>query len=203
MWGVGSSHEINNVAGAEAVVSVEGNMCGTAMRGSVALPGSKATSRKDGTRRNLGDLTSPATISRDAGHSGKLRRRSRWGRGEGSDGCVVPVKPRTMPISSRRRRRRREGGRLKGRQTVTHAPDSVPGQACTRSCEPANWRWMGRPSPELWLRPTFSRSPVRESRTPGSERGGRGNPVPYRDCLCRDPGYAGREHPITAERSFL
>jgi hypothetical protein len=26
---------------------------------------------------------------------------------------------------------------------------------------------------------------VRESRTPGSERGGRGNPVPYRDCLCR------------------
>ena len=27
---------------------------------------------------------------------------------------------------------------------------------------------------------TFDRSPVRESRTPGSVRGDRGNPVPYR-----------------------
>jgi hypothetical protein len=140
LWGVGSSHEMNDNAGAEAVVSVEGNMCGTAMRGSVALPGSKATSRKNGARRNLGDLTSPATTSCDAGHSGESRRRSRWGRGEGSDGCIVPVKPRTMPISSRRRRRWREGGRLKERRAATHAPDSVPGQACTRSCEPADWR---------------------------------------------------------------
>lgn len=51
---------MNDDAGVEAVVSVESNMCGTAMRGSVALPGSEATSRKNGMRRNLGDLTSPA-----------------------------------------------------------------------------------------------------------------------------------------------
>src|SRR4051794_32389606 len=38
----------------------EGNMCGAAMRGPVALPGSEATSRKKGTRRNLGDLVWPA-----------------------------------------------------------------------------------------------------------------------------------------------
>jgi hypothetical protein len=38
--GVGLSHERNNVAGAEALVDVEGNMCGTATRGSAALPGS-------------------------------------------------------------------------------------------------------------------------------------------------------------------
>ena len=51
------SHEILNIAGAEPVVFVEGNMCGAAMRGAVALPGSKATSRTKGSRRNLGGLT--------------------------------------------------------------------------------------------------------------------------------------------------
>src|SRR5438874_6708226 len=38
--------------------SLEGNMCGTAMRGADALPGSKATSRAKGSHRNLGDLVS-------------------------------------------------------------------------------------------------------------------------------------------------
>jgi hypothetical protein len=58
VWGVGMSHEIPEFAGAEAVTTAEGNMCGTDMRGAVALPGSKATSRTKGTRRNLGDLAS-------------------------------------------------------------------------------------------------------------------------------------------------
>ena len=44
------------IAGAETFSSVEGNMCGADKRGSVALPGSWATSRIKGTRRNLGDL---------------------------------------------------------------------------------------------------------------------------------------------------
>jgi hypothetical protein len=44
------------IAGAETFSSVEGNMCGTDKRGTVALPGSGATSRTKGTRRNLGDL---------------------------------------------------------------------------------------------------------------------------------------------------
>ena len=48
---------------------------------------------------------------------------------------------------------------------------------------------MGRSSPELRSRSTFDRSPVRESRTLGSVRGGRGNPVPYRDSLiCKSNG---------------
>jgi hypothetical protein len=55
VWGVGLSHERNNNAGAETVSEVEGNMCGTAMRGADALPGSKATSRTKGSRWNLGD----------------------------------------------------------------------------------------------------------------------------------------------------
>jgi len=40
---VGLSHERSDVAGAEGFHSLEGNMRGTAMRGAVALPGSKAT----------------------------------------------------------------------------------------------------------------------------------------------------------------
>ena len=55
-WGVGLSHERSDVAGAESFYSLEGNMCGTAMRGADALPGSKATSRAKGSHRKLGDL---------------------------------------------------------------------------------------------------------------------------------------------------
>ena len=52
------SHERLDIAGAEGFHSLEGNMCGTVMRGAVALPGSKATSRAKGSHRNLGDLVS-------------------------------------------------------------------------------------------------------------------------------------------------
>ena len=47
-----------DIAGAESFYSLEGNMCGTVMRGVVALPGSKATSRANGSHRKLGDLGS-------------------------------------------------------------------------------------------------------------------------------------------------
>ena len=57
-WGVGLSHERLYVAGAEGFHSLEGNMCGTAMRGADALPGSKATSRAKGSYRKLGGLVS-------------------------------------------------------------------------------------------------------------------------------------------------
>ena len=57
-WGVGLSPERSDIAGAESFHSLEGNMCGTAMRGADALPGSKATSRAKGSHRNLGGLGS-------------------------------------------------------------------------------------------------------------------------------------------------
>jgi hypothetical protein len=47
-----------DIAGAESFHSLEGNMCGTAMRGADALPGSKSTSRAKGSHRKLGDLVS-------------------------------------------------------------------------------------------------------------------------------------------------
>jgi hypothetical protein len=57
-WGVGLSHEIPKIAEVETVTVVEGNMCGAAMRGADAPPGSKATSRAKGLHWNLGGLAS-------------------------------------------------------------------------------------------------------------------------------------------------
>src|SRR5438034_11752420 len=51
-------HELGFSEGAESFYSLEGNMCGTAMRGADALPGSKATSRAKGSHRKLGGLVS-------------------------------------------------------------------------------------------------------------------------------------------------
>ena len=130
VWGVGLSHEILEVAGAEAVATAEGNMCGAVMRGTVALPGSEATSRTNGARWNLGDLMPPVVTIVITGRDGKSRRRSCRGRCEESDGCVVPLKPRTKPTTNRWRREWREDGRSEGRRAATHAPDSVPGLAC-------------------------------------------------------------------------
>jgi hypothetical protein len=69
-WGVGLSHERSYIAGAEGFHSPEGNMYGTAMRGAVALPGSKAISRAKGSHRNLGGLGSgrQALRERDGPH---------------------------------------------------------------------------------------------------------------------------------------
>ena len=68
--GVGLSHERSDIAGAEGFHSLEGNMWGTVMRGAVALPGSKATSRAKGSHRKLGGLVSgrQALRERDGPH---------------------------------------------------------------------------------------------------------------------------------------
>jgi hypothetical protein len=71
--GVGLSHERSDIAGAESFYSLESNMCGTAMRGADALPGSKATSRAEGTHRNLGDLGSDRDGTAVAARIGKVR----------------------------------------------------------------------------------------------------------------------------------
>src|SRR4051794_7351391 len=49
-------------------------MSGAAMRGTVALPGSETSSRTKGSRRNLGDLLSPAAAQAAPGRGGKLSR---------------------------------------------------------------------------------------------------------------------------------
>jgi len=75
-WGVGLSHERSDIAGAESFYSLEGNMCGTAMRAD-ALPGSKATSRANGLRRKLRDPMSDRQPMRLAARVGKARSCSR------------------------------------------------------------------------------------------------------------------------------
>src|SRR6476646_4630908 len=77
-WGVGLSHERSDIARAEGLYSLEGNMCGTATRGADALPGSKATSRAKGSYRNLGYLASDRqSCVRGTVRIGKARSRSR------------------------------------------------------------------------------------------------------------------------------
>ena len=71
------SHEISNVAEAETLGTVEGNMCGIVMRDAVAPPGSKATSRPKGTRRNLRGLMSDHRLQSRLARIGKVRNRSR------------------------------------------------------------------------------------------------------------------------------
>jgi transposase len=89
------SHERSDIAGAEGFHSLEGNMCGTAMRGADALPGSKATSRAKGSHRNLGGLVSgrQALRERDGPHrEGEEPKPMMHGR-EKSDLVIVAMKP--------------------------------------------------------------------------------------------------------------
>src|SRR3954451_14673876 len=80
---------------AEALRTAAGNMCGTVLRGTVAPPESETSSSRQGSCRNLGDLQPPAAALAVPGRFGKARSRSRIGRLEESDGCRVPMKPRT------------------------------------------------------------------------------------------------------------
>ena len=77
VWGVGLSHERPKFAEAEAFTVAEGKMCGAVMRGADAPPGSKATSRRKGSRRNLGDLTSDRRAYAVLVRIGKVRSRCR------------------------------------------------------------------------------------------------------------------------------
>jgi hypothetical protein len=89
------SHERSDVAGAEGFHSLEGNMCGTAMRGADALPGSKATSRANGSHRNLGDLASGRQQLRERGgphREGEEPKPMMHGHEE-SDLVIVAMKP--------------------------------------------------------------------------------------------------------------
>ena len=93
-WGVGLSLERSDIAGAEGFHWLEGNMCGTAMRGADALPGSKATSRAKGSYRNLGDLGSDRNGVAVAGpHREGEEPKPMMNGPEKSDPVIVAMKP--------------------------------------------------------------------------------------------------------------
>ena len=77
VWGRLLSRERYYAAEAEAVDIVEGNMCGPAMRGSIAQPWSKTLSRTKGACRNLGDLAFGRAASIAPVRMGKVMSRSR------------------------------------------------------------------------------------------------------------------------------
>ena len=89
------SHERSDIAGAEGFYSLEGNTCGTVMRGAVALPGSKATSRAKGSHRNLGDLASgrQELRERDGPHREGEEPKPMMHGHEKSDLVIVAMKP--------------------------------------------------------------------------------------------------------------
>src|SRR5215217_4829062 len=102
-----------HVAEAETVGNVEGNMGGAIMRGAVAPPESQTTSRRKGTRRNLGDLLSPAAASAVAGRAGKLERASptRVARGVGRLRSTEEASNKADPVGGGER-----GGKAAGRR---------------------------------------------------------------------------------------
>jgi hypothetical protein len=77
MWGRLLSRERYYAAEAEAVDIAEGNMCGSALRGSIAQPWSETLSRIKGRRRNLGGLAFGRTVSIVPVRMGKVMSRSR------------------------------------------------------------------------------------------------------------------------------
>ena len=89
------SHERSDIAGAEGFHSLEGNMCGTVMRGADALPGSKATSRAKGSHRNLGGLGSGRQMlrERDGPHREGEEPKPMMHGHEKSDPVIVAMKP--------------------------------------------------------------------------------------------------------------
>ena len=172
-WGVGLSHERSYVAGAEGFHSPEGNMCGTVrqgMRGADALPGSKATSRAKGSRRNLGDLGSgrQALRERDGPHrEGEEPKPMMHGR-EKSDLVIVAMKPANKARKARRGDhcegdRSGVGGAKGGGQgeyaPAKHVLDSVPvsrvkgARAYTATFAVTHPRWepyAGKPHVRFW-----------------------------------------------------
>jgi len=96
------------------VGNVEGEMSGPVLRGAVALPWSKTTSRTNGSRRNLGDLVWPAVAAAIPGCGRKARSRSCRGTGEGSDEPRSTDEAPEQGREERRRRTWREGGSVGG-----------------------------------------------------------------------------------------
>src|SRR5271165_1097693 len=155
-------------------------MCGAVMRGAVALPGSEATSRTKGARWNLGDLVWPAVAVAIRAAAGRRGAEAAVEQARSRTSLVVLAKRPNKAAMSGGGGRGGKGARSEGWQTTGDAPGAEPDQAsCTRRL-PADRR-CGTTSALARSRPTSGKSPVRESRTPGSVRGAGRNPCPYRD----------------------
>src|SRR5208282_219745 len=136
-------------------------------------------------RRNLGDLAWPAIATAVPGRDRKSMRRSCRGTDEESDAPIVPMKRSNKPVMNGGGERggkgcgRREGKQHRMSRTLRRNGMSPMLLACGSEL-------YGPNSPDSRSRPTFGRSPVRESRTLGSARGAMSNHRPYRDNTWKD-----------------
>src|ERR1700737_2592383 len=123
-WGIEPRND--EFAGAETVVMVERNMCNADMRGIDVLPGSKSTSRANGSRWNLGYLTSGRQLFASAvriGKGGAVADDARaWEVGLRHSSCEAGEQSGAIRCGA--------GGAKGGDQgecgSAKHAPDSEP-----------------------------------------------------------------------------
>ena len=119
---------------------VEGNMCGLAMRESIAQPWSKTPSRTKGVGRNLGDLAfGRAEIGRAGPHGEGDEPKSMMNEREKSDPAIVAVKF-TNEAGDQGRSGRRQGGPREMRASKARSEHSVAVVCHTR------WAAYGTPS---------------------------------------------------------
>src|SRR4051794_27446155 len=148
-------------------------MCGAVKRGTVALPGSEATSRTKGSCRNLGDLRLPAAALAVPGRFGKARSRSRTGRSEESDGCRVPMKPRTTP-ADRQGAESVEGRRpVEGRARANACPGHSAGPGMSPTARAHGPELDGPPKPRTPVASDLRQEPGAEKPHAGICAGGR------------------------------
>ena len=171
-WGMGLSLERSDIAGAESFYSLEGNMCGTAMRGAVALPGSKATSRAKGSHRKLGGLGSDRSGAAVAGpHREGEEPKPMMHGPEKSDPGIVAMKPANkteQSVAEPVERRAGTKGNVDQQSTCRTQSRISVSQALERIRKVQN------------ALPSHTRggSRMRESRTYGSVRGALSNERP-------------------------
>lgn len=132
------SPEIVDIAEAEALSIVEGNMYGTVMGGAVALPESETTSCRNGMRRNLGGLGWSAVATAIPDYGRKSARDEAVGEQSRSRGLIVPMKRSTKAVMNGGGGR---GGKMHGlgegkRQRMSRTQRRerhVPAVACLRT----------------------------------------------------------------------
>ena len=151
-------------------------MCGTAMRGADALPGSKATSRAKGSHRKLGDLVSGRRCCVGAAYDGPHREgeepKPMMHGHEKSDPVIVAVKPANK-VAPR-------CGAIRGEPAAAELVERRAGTKGNADRQSTHWtQSQARVSQALErIRQAFAvmtrgGSRMRESRTYGSVRGAR------------------------------
>jgi hypothetical protein len=164
---------MGNVAGAETVESVEGNTCALVMQEASSRRGRGPHHVQQDRVGSWETSLRPQSPLAVPDHGRKPKGRSCRGRGEGSDGLIVPVKRRTKPAAAGGGG---GGGKGAGRGELMAAndvPGTAPDHTSLMRCHHRYRKCMGRPSPELRCRRLSTRAGCGKDACP-DPCGGRG-----------------------------